>query len=94
MKQSQNQLVLNHLIDHGYITEVIARSYGVRRLASRIHDLTSIGAVPVQRELRKDDLKVPYAYYFLTLGDRQTERQLREEGHDWRASPTFTIAAA
>ena len=33
--RSQCQLVLSNLIDHGYITQLIATNYGVRRLASR-----------------------------------------------------------
>jgi len=80
---SQNQLVLNHLIDHGYITEIIARSYGVRRLASRIHDLKLTGGVDVQKDMRKDDLRVPYAYYYLPPDVRDAERQTRAEGYDW-----------
>jgi hypothetical protein len=83
MKKSQNQLVLDHLVDHGYITEIIARSYGVRRLASRIHELKMIGGVDVKRDMRTDDLGVPYAYYYLTQEVREAERCTRSQGLNW-----------
>jgi hypothetical protein len=90
--KSQCQLVLNHLIDHGYVTEVIARSYGVRRLASRIHDLKKIGGIPVKRDMRTDDLDVPYAYYYLTDADREDERRIRANGDDWNLRPLAKAA--
>lgn len=91
MKKSQNQLVLDHLIDHGYITEVIGRSYGVRRTASRITDLKNAG-VYVQRELRKDDLGTTYAFYFITEETRNNERAARIAGNDWRRGPVKKAA--
>jgi hypothetical protein len=78
MKKSQCQLVLDHLIDHGYITEVIARNYGVKRLASRVHDLKAIASVPVQKEMRTDDLGAQYAYYYIADSAREEERQIRD----------------
>lgn len=89
---SQNQLVLNHLIDHGYITEIIARSYGIRRLASRIFDLKTTGVVEVEKDMRVDDLGVPYAYYSLTQFERDLERSLRDRGLDWRGVPVKAAA--
>jgi hypothetical protein len=90
---SQNQLVLNHLIDHGYVTEIIARSYGIRRLASRIHDLKAIGLVRVQKEMRTDDLKVPYAYYSLSESERAFERLMRDNGMNWSGGDLKKAAA-
>lgn len=84
---SQNQLVLNHLIDHGYITEIIARSYGIRRLASRVHDLKKTGGIDVKRDMRTDDLGVPYAYYYLPADIRESERTLRTNGDGWDMRP-------
>jgi len=40
---SQNEFVLNHLITHGYITDAVAQTYRIRRLAARIYDLRSEG---------------------------------------------------
>ena len=93
MKKSQCQLVLDHLIDHGYITEVIARNYGVKRLASRVFDLKAIGAINVEKEMRTDDLGGQYAYYFLDLPAREEERRLRDvEKFDWNMQPLRTAA--
>lgn len=37
---TQNQMIINHLKEHGAITPLEAlREYGVERLASRIHDI-------------------------------------------------------
>lgn len=86
MKVSQNQFVLNHLIDHGYITEVIARNYGIRRLASRITDLgdVTLGAgIEIPRETRTDDAEVKYTYYFLPDRSRDVERANRQCGGTW-----------
>lgn len=91
MKKSQNQLVLDHLIDHGYITEVIGRSYGVRRTASRISDLKKAG-VDVRSELRKDDLGTTYAFYSLDGIAREFERTDRSSGIDWRGAPATKAA--
>lgn len=89
---SQNQFVLNHLIDHGYITQVIAGSYGIRRLASRVHDLESVG-IPVNREMRVDDAGVKYAYYTLHEDVRRHERRRRAEGKQWNDSYVAKAAA-
>lgn len=89
---SQNQFVLNHLIDHGYITQVIASSYGIRRLASRIHDL-EVACIPVDREMRVDDAGVKYAYYTLNEDVRQYERRHRAEGKQWNGSYVPKAAA-
>lgn len=79
---SQNQFVLNHLIDHGYITEVVARNYGIRRLASRIHDLVK-QSLAIQKETRIDDAGVKYTYYTLDAETQTLERQNRERGGTW-----------
>lgn len=85
MSKSQNQLVLNHLIDHGYITDLIARNYGVRRLASRIHDLIRIGGVRISSDIERDDAGVRYALYTMSTEDRNVERHHRDvAGWDWR----------
>jgi hypothetical protein len=82
---NQNQRVLNHLIDHGYITEVIARSYGIRRLASRIHDISK-ECVNVQKEMRTDDAGVRYTYYSLPEIVREAERRRRDNNRlSWRS---------
>jgi hypothetical protein len=84
---SQNQFVLNHLIDHGYITEVVARNYGIRRLASRIHDLSDPingGGITIPRETRSDDAGVPYTYYTIADDHRAMEKASRERGGTWR----------
>ena len=92
-KKSQCQLVLDHLIDHGYITEVIARNYGVRRLASRVFDLKDIGGVGVEKEMRTDDLGSQYAYYFISDTVREEERALRDnEKLGWNMQPLHTVA--
>ena len=79
--KTQNQRVLDHLIDHGFVTQVIASSYGIRRLASRINDLKKEGA-RVESIMKTDDAGVRYAYY--TLIDPQAERSRRELGMSWR----------
>lgn len=71
----QNQRVLDHMIDHGYITQVIASSYGIRRLASRIFDLTREGVI-VGRQTKFDDAGVRYTNY--SLVNREMERQRRD----------------
>lgn len=59
---TQNEIVLKHLVNHGYITQVIASNYGIRRCAARIRDLKDNG-VAIKSVRKKDDLGVPYAYY-------------------------------
>lgn len=91
---NQNQRVLNHLIDHGYITQTIASSYGIRRLASRITDLAGEG-ISIQREMRKDDAGVRYAYYSMHSAIRDVERNRRDEkGRPWRTQDGLTAHAA
>lgn len=80
---NQNQRVLNHLIDHGYITQLIASNYGIRRLASRIHDLTLEG-VEVQVEFMRDDMGVRYAHYSLPSAWRDAERKRRDQGCSYK----------
>lgn len=82
--KSQNQFVLDHLIDHGYITDAVAQGYRIRRLASRVHDLVRAGS-DIKREVRRDDLGQKYTYYFMSDFARSTERVLRERGLNWRA---------
>lgn len=64
-KIPQRLAVFNHLKTHGYITDVVAQSYGIRRLASRIDELKKLGFV-IDAELRHDDLGRRYAYYTLS----------------------------
>lgn len=78
-KVSQKQLVLNHLIDHGYITQVIAGSYGIRRLASRIDELKSL-YYPINVEYLRDDLGVRYARYSMSDSMRAL---YQAERNDW-----------
>lgn len=93
----QNQRVLDHLIDHGYITQTIATSYGIRRLASRINDLRN-ETVFVLSERRVDDAGVPYAYYTLDPTTREAEKHRRDVlRFGWRLedfSNTVIAAAA
>ncbi len=88
---NQNQKVLNHLIDHGYITQVVASSYGIRRCTSRITDLKNEG-ITVSSELRRDDQGVPYAYYTMTDADRNYERMRRAEGFGWKRDSLLKAA--
>lgn len=71
---NQNQLILGHLVKHGYITQLIASNYGVRRLASRMFDLKNEG-VEFTAEIRRDDSRVKYAYYCMSDFIRDGERQ-------------------
>lgn len=64
---TQNELVLKHLKNHGYITQVIASNYGVRRCSARIKDLKYNG-IKINSIRKKDDAGVPYAYYTLRRG--------------------------
>jgi len=67
---SQLDLVKTHLKNHGYITQVIASNYGIRRLASRINDLKNKG-VNINTTMKTDDLGVRYAYYSVARKRRQ-----------------------
>jgi hypothetical protein len=90
---SQNQRVLNHLIDHGYITQSIASNYGIRRLASRIDEIKQQN-VEVLTEYRKDDAGVRYAYYHLNVTIRAVERIRRDNGLSWRGGTKSLAVAA
>jgi hypothetical protein len=59
---TQNEIVLKHIINHGYITQIIASNYGIRRCSARIKDLKNNG-VPLVSKMKKDDMGVRYAYY-------------------------------
>lgn len=76
---NQNQKALNHLIDHGYVTQVVATSYGIRRLAARMTDLKNAG-VEFAVQSRRDDAGVRYAYYTMTDATRDDERASRVLG--------------
>lgn len=80
--KSQCQFVLDHLIDHGYITDTVAHTYRIRRLASRIHDLVNEG-IDVGKETKRDALGQKYTYYYLTPSARLDERSLRTRGLKW-----------
>lgn len=73
-KTPQRVLVYNHLKIHGYITDVVAQNYGIRRLASRIDELKKNG-IRITAERRRDDLGRHYAYY--TLTDKCAKRGCR-----------------
>jgi len=79
--KSQNQFVLDHLIDHGYITDTVARNYGIRRLAARILDLTDQG-VQIKREFKSDDVGGRYMHYSLVY--REDERTARANGYTYK----------
>jgi hypothetical protein len=64
-KRSHRQIVREHLQTHGYITELVARNYGVRRLSARILDLKDFEGMEITSELRQDDNGTRYAYYTL-----------------------------
>jgi hypothetical protein len=81
MSKTQNQRVLDHMIDHGYITQTIAGNYGIRRLASRIHDLTKEG-VTITRTTKTDDAAVRYASYSLKYV--QIELNIRAQGAGYK----------
>jgi hypothetical protein len=92
LKTSQNQFILNHLIDHGYITDVVARNYGIRRLASRVFELKAESA-DIKTERLKDDAGVPYAKYTMDEAARAVERMRREQGQTWKCgSPKLNAA--
>lgn len=90
--KNQCQIVLRHLIDHGYITQVIATNYGVRRLASRIFDLKQ-GGVVLQVELRKDDSGTKYAYYTMSESARVLEANRAINGMSYAYGKTLKLAA-
>jgi hypothetical protein len=90
---NHNAFVLNHLIDHGYITPAIAQQYRVTRLAARIFDLRNQPEpVNVYSELRYDDLGQRYTHYFIDDLERETQRGLRRVRAQW--SERHALAAA
>ena len=73
---SHNTFVLNHLIDHGYITDTIAQQYRIRRLAARIFDLRN-QEVQITSETRFDDLGQRYTRYSLSGLEQSVQLGLR-----------------
>jgi hypothetical protein len=89
MTKPQIQHVLDHLIDHGYITDAVAQHvFKIRRLAARIHELQLIG-VQVTRRFRRDALGQRYTYYSLDETERGLERLYRSQGY----RPSTPVAA-
>jgi len=76
---TQNIRILNHLIDHGYITQIVASNYGIRRCASRVSELKNDGGFPIDVVMKKDDAGVRYAYYRLDTKSRKFLRKARRE---------------
>ncbi len=91
MSKSQNQRVLDHMIDHGYITPLIAQSYGIQRLAARIKDLREEG-VSINNAIRLNDTGVRYSQY--TLTDRDFETGHRNNYTSYRLNAEFVRPAA
>lgn len=89
--KTQNQFVLDHMIDHGYITDIIARSYNIRRLAARVYELKAQG-VRIECERKVDDQGVQYGFY--TLIDRELESQHRGRGGSWRIATVKPLPKA
>lgn len=87
--KSQNQFVLDHMIDHGYITDIIARSYNIRRLAARVYELKAEG-VRIECSRKVDDQGVQYGFY--TLVDREAELTARRNGMGWRTNNSGPVA--
>lgn len=81
--KNQCQIVLKHLIDHGYITQLIATNYGVRRLASRIYDLKDAGVV-LDSTIQRDDSGTKYARYTMTEVNRASEAGRLARGMSYR----------
>lgn len=81
MTVHQCQRVLDHMVDHGYITPMIAQSYGIQRLAARIKDLRAQG-VRIDNSVLTNDIGVRYSRY--TLKDRGVENIRRLKGFSWR----------
>jgi len=90
---NQCNRVWNHLIDHGYITQVIAGNYGIRRLASRIDDLKKAGVI-IETELKFDDAGVRYAYYTMPESWQVAEKRRRLKGYDYRVGVKNIAAKA
>ena len=86
--KNQNQRVLDHLINHGYITQVIASNYGIRRLAARILDLKKEN-ITIVSETKYDDSGSRYAYYRLPPNWRKYEKSRRKNGFCYRSGRKF-----
>lgn len=84
-KVTHNEFVLNHLIDHGYITDAQAQGYRIRRLAARIFDITRRNRVLVHKETCRDDLGQKYTRYFLSDSERAIQRAIRKNRGNWPA---------
>lgn len=69
MKKTQCEQIVDHLKKHGEIDDLTAYTeYGIRRLASRIHDLKAQGygiTVMLRRGMNRDGLSTRYAVYSL-----------------------------
>lgn len=89
--RNQCQTVLNHLIAHGYITQLIATNYGVRRLASRIYDLKA-GGVFVASQKQRDDNGTTYARYTMEQVDRDLEARRQAEGYSYMSDRRLRAA--
>lgn len=90
---NHNTFVLNHLIDHGYITDAIAQQYRIRRIGARIWDLKNRSEpVEILKETRHDDLGQRYTHYYLSDIERHTQLGLRRVRAQW--SERLTQAAA
>lgn len=71
----QATFVLHHLLVHGYITPLVANSYGISRLAARIYDLKRLG-VDVENTIERSDVGVRYSRYTLPYSALPTARRL------------------
>lgn len=60
----QCKLVLQHIRQHGYITPLVAKNYGIDRLASRIFDLKTFG-FDIVTEMHRDMAGKRYTRYAL-----------------------------
>ena len=65
MGKPQWKLLEEHLLKQGSISQSEAMTvYGIKRLASRIHDLRKKG-LAITSELRRDPIGTQYSRYFL-----------------------------
>lgn len=90
--RNQCQIVLKHLIDHGYITQLIATNYGVRRLASRVYDLKA-GGVLLNSNIERDDSGTKYARYTMEQVDRDLEANRLADGYSYASDKKLRLAA-
>ena len=62
----QSRKVLSHLKKRGSITPMEALiTYGITRLAARIHELRTAG-FEIATQMKRDENKKPYATYLIT----------------------------